>query len=379
MNYRSMMLLSLILGMFILTSCKKEEIPTAVIETEAAEVIEKKAEENVVPVVEEEVETVEVVEEVVEEPKVDLSQMGINPLTGLYIDKDLVNKRPFGIMINNHRKAMPQSGLEQADVIYETLVEGGICRLFALYQEFDAEKIGPVRSARHYFLDFAFDFDALYVHYGQSPQAKAAFRDLGAPNLNGLSGLDVVMCFQDPNRRRPHSTYTSYKGLKDGLAYKGYREDKKEELVNKFTFSEEPILLEEGKEAQKVTLDYSYYQYAWFEYDAETYLYNRFQFKGPQIDVETNNQLTYDNIIIQLVDMWNIKGDKDGRMDMNLSTSGTGYYITRGKMVPINWTKKNHFSTTQYTLEDGHALEMNTGKTWISVFPSYRRKKLMIE
>jgi len=165
-----------------------------------------------------------------EAEEVDLTGLAINPLTGLYIPEEIAVRRPIGIMINNHRVALPQSGLAQADVIYETLVEGGIARLFAVYKDFNAEKIGPVRSARHYYLDFAFDFDALYVHYGQSPQAIAAIRDLNPPNMNGMSYLDTIMCFQDSSRKRPHSTYTSYEGLMKAWKAQKYREDYNEDF-----------------------------------------------------------------------------------------------------------------------------------------------------
>lgn len=322
----------------------------------------------------------ELVEEIIEEePVIDLTGMAINPLTGLYIDEEVAERRPIGIMINNLKAAMPQSGIGQADVIYETLVEGGICRLFAIFQDFDGTKIGPVRSARHYFLDFAFDFDALYMHYGMSPQAQVAIANLNPADLDGLSGLDTIMCFQDPNRKRPHSTYTSYDGLMAGWDSKGYRETIKEDLVHKFNFASEVVDYENGQLANKVILDYSYYQYAWFEYDDETQLYNRFQFDKQHIDVETGEQLAFDNIIVQFTDIWQISGDTEGRLDMDLSTTGTGYYITRGEYIPITWSKESHYDPTLYYNEEGNQLDMNTGKTWISVFPSNRADKLIIE
>ncbi len=314
-----------------------------------------------------------------EAEEIDLTGLAINPLTGLYIPEEIAERRPIGIMINNHKAALPQSGLAQADVIYETLVEGGIARLFAVYKDFDAEKIGPVRSARHYYLDFAFDFDALYVHYGQSPQARAAFKELNAPNMNGLSYLDTIMCFQDSSRKRPHSTYTSYERLMKAWKAVKYREVYNEGFVNKFSFTDVVHALQSAEVAGKVTLDYSYYHYAWFDYDAETGKYMRNQFGGPHIDVETGEQLAFDNIIVQLVDMWKIKGDTEGRMDMALSTEGTGYYISQGKYIPITWKKDGHNDPTQYYTEEGNILEMTIGKTWISVFPTYRPEGLIIE
>lgn len=313
-----------------------------------------------------------------EEVEESLEGKAINPLTGLYIDEEAAIRRPVGIMINNLEAALPQSGLAQADIIYETLVEGAICRLFALYQDFDATKIGPVRSARHYFLDFAFDFDAIYVHYGQSDQALAAFSSLNAPNLNGLSYLDEIMCFQDPERVRPHSTYTSYDGLMKAWDMKGYRKERSEDVAYKFNFNETEVT-PDGLTANKVTLSYSYYSEPWFEYDDDLKLYYRFQYGEEHIDKETGEQLKYKNIIVQFADMWQIKGDAYGRLDMNLITKGTGYYISNGKAIPITWEKKSHYDPTQYYTEDGQPLLINPGKTWISIFPSYRKDKMIIE
>ncbi len=90
-------------------------------------------------------------------------------------------------MISNIKSALPQYGISQADILYETVVEGGITRLLAVFQDFDAEKIGPIRSARHYYMDFALDHDAIYTHVGQSTYAKTAFRELDVNRFYGLS------------------------------------------------------------------------------------------------------------------------------------------------------------------------------------------------
>ncbi len=323
-------------------------------------------------------EVVSDIEETVEE-EIDLTGLGINPLTGLYIPEEIVNRRPVGVMINNLKKAMPQSGIAQADVIYETLVEGGIARLFAVFKDFDAEKIGPVRSARHYYLDFSFDFDALYVHYGASDQAFIDIRNLNAPNMNGLSYLDAIMCFQDSSRVRPHSTYTSYEGLMAGWEAEKYRTEYADGFSSKFQFAEENPEMLEAVDANKVILDFSYYQYAWFDYDEVSQKYLRNQFGGPQIDRETGDQLAFDNVIVQMAEMWKIPGDTEGRLDMTLVGEGDGYYISHGKAIPITWSKSSHYEPTQYFLTDGSELEMYTGKTWIAVFPTYRPEGFIIE
>lgn len=158
-----------------------------------------------------------------------------------------------------------------------------------------------------------------------------------------------------------------------------YRESYNEGFTNKFKFADEVQGLEQGEKALKVTLDYSYYQYAWFDYDEESHKYMRNQFGGPHIDVETGEQLSFDNILVQLAEIWKIPGDTEGRLDMSLSTVGTGYYISQGKYMPITWEKTSHYEPTQYFKEDGSPLEINVGKTWISVFPTYRPEGLIIE
>lgn len=312
-----------------------------------------------------------------DEEEFSLEGKAINPLTGLYINEEASKRRPIGIMINNLKAAMPQSGIAQADIVYETLVEGAICRLFAIFQDFDEEKIGPIRSARHYFLDFAFDYDGIYVHYGQSPQAYTAIRSLNAPALNGLSYLDSILCFQDPNRVRPHSTYTSFEKLIEAWDMVDYRKEVKEDFSNPMKFSEEEYTPENGISAQKVALSFSYYQEPYFLYNEEEGLYERYQFDEPQIDAQVDEQLQYKNIIIQFVDIWAIPGDAEGRLDMDLIGSGTGYYVTNEKAIPILWEKKSHMDATVFSNQDGSELELNKGKTWVAVFPSYREDKVV--
>ncbi|GKX30090.1 putative lipoprotein YerB [Vallitalea longa] len=301
----------------------------------------------------------------------------INTLTGLWISEEAANRRPIGIMINNLKAAMPQSGIAQADIVYETLVEGGITRLFAVFRDFDAEKIGPVRSARHYYLDFAFDHDAIYVHYGKSTHAFKKFTEWNSPHLEGLSGLDAVMCFQDPTRVRPHSTYTSYEKLMKTWKQVGYRENIDENFKSKFKFADDELDLVSNMEATYIDLPYSHYeQKPWFEYNEKDKMYYRFQFSGKHIDRETDEQLKFKNIIIQFSNIWTIKGDKYGCMDMSLVDSGDGYYITNGKATKITWKKTSHYQPTLYYNEGGEEIKINRGKTWVSVFPRNRKDKI---
>ncbi len=295
-----------------------------------------------------------------------------SPLSGLPMMEDLTNRRSVGIMISNIQYALPQSGIESAEVIYETLAEGGITRFYALFHEFDNEKIGPIRSCRHYFLDFALDHDAIYMHAGQSPQGQLAIQNLKISAINSISYLSNIAFYLDPNRKRPHSTYTSYDKVMTGWEKQGYRKEPNPETGTKLHFSQEEVLLAEGEPIGLLKLPYSYIDTPYFIYDEEKKEYLRYQFGEPHLDIETGNQLHFTNIILQVVDIWNIKGDDSGRVDMKLIGEGKGYYFTRGKRIPITWKKESHVKTTHYYDETGKEIQLNPGKTWISVYPSNR-------
>lgn len=312
-------------------------------------------------------------------PELDLPAEGpISLLSGLPIDQEAFERRPIGVMISNIKEALPQYGISQAEVLYETIVEGGITRLFALFQDFSAEKIGPIRSSRHYFLDFALDHDAIYTHVGQSTYATKAFKELDVDRFYGISSIEGLFVFYDPDRVRPHSSFTGKEELLSVWAHQEYRTELKE-MTNKFDFSKEDTDLTDGTNLSSITLDYSYYIKPSFVYDPTTKEYYRFQFDQEHLDATTNEQLHFKNLIIQYTSIWQIKNDPYGCMDMNLIGEGEGLYITNGKSVPIRWEKADHYTATRYYLLDGSGLVINPGKTFISVFPENRVDKIMIE
>ena len=157
------------------------------------------------------------------------------------------------------------------------------------------------------------------------------------------------------------------------------RADHKEDFKpNHFVFNEEKKPLDKGTDASLVKLDYSTYMSPYFVYDAASDKYTRFQFDDIHIDKNTGEALKFDNIIIQLVNEWN--KDKNGYQDMDISKhEGNGYYISMGKMVPINWKKNEKQRMMYYYDENGEILNINEGRTFISVFPNFREDKLVIE
>ena len=156
----------------------------------------------------------------------------------------------MSVMINNIIDAMPQAGISRADVVYEAPVEGEITRLLAIFEDYaDLEKIGPVRSCRDYFIDFAMEFDAIYTHYGQ---AVYAYDLLNSDMLNNISGLQYQdgvgeiygyagedIFYRTDDRPAPHNAYTSYSGLMTAVERNGYSMQYADDYSGHFLFAED--------------------------------------------------------------------------------------------------------------------------------------------
>lgn len=294
--------------------------------------------------------------------------MAKNPLTGLYIPEEEAANRPLAVMINNLHKALPQSGIAEADIIYECLAEGEITRLVAIFQTMTGEKIGPVRSARNYYTYFALDNDAVYIHHGGSDGGYAAIRNRDVDSLDGMN--DTTAFWRDQQRMNmagmyEHSSYISAEGVYESCADHGYTMTEEAGYQGMFQFYDEETEPMSGTAASTVKVHYSDYQVGEFYYDATTGQYERWQSGSPQIDDQTGETLTFKNILIQSVNMRVI--DDAGRRDVDLVGSGTGYYITEGKCIAITWEKPNYYTPTTWYGDDGNELVLNPGKTWVCV------------
>ena len=162
--------------------------------------------------------------------------------------------RPIAVMIDNHKAALPQGGLNNAYIVYEIIVEGGESRLMALFKGQNLEKIGPVRSARHYFLDYALENDAIYVHYGWSPQAQSDISSLGVNNINGIFESESSF-WRVKDKSAPHNVATSTEKILSIAKRKGYKTTSSTESVLNYVTNE--VNLKEGQSAEIVTIPYS--------------------------------------------------------------------------------------------------------------------------
>ena len=292
----------------------------------------------------------------------------IDPLTGLSVSEAIQNCRPAAVVINNHNKARPQSGIGQAAICYEVLAEGNITRIIAIFHDFDAQKIGPVRSARHYFIDFALDYDAIFVHHGGSPQGYEAIEQAGIADLDGMFLSETF--WRDPERvsipgMYEHSSYTGEALIRQAQERFEFRTVIREGLNPGFLFYDEPVCSGADAEAVFIAVLFATGYGSFFEY--RDGLYYKYMENEPQIDAETGEQLSVSNIIIQYAPISVIPGDTNGRRDVNVVGEGSGIFITNGGSTSIMWKKESHETPTRWYKADGGDLYFSRGKTWICV------------
>jgi len=280
------------------------------------------------------------------------------------------DSRPYAVMINNISTVWGyQSGVQDAYLVYEIIVEGGYTRLMALFKDKELERIGSVRSSRHYFLDYALENDAVYVHFGWSPQAESDIKSLGVNNVNFLSYNGYT---RDTSLGLPteHTAYTSTDKIKSGIKNYNYRDTSDKDTLLNYSSEEIDLSSVEGSiTVNKVNIPYSASHRVSFEYDAEKKVYKRFQNSKSHTDYVTKEQYTTKNIIAYSVGNKTISGDSKGRQDLDNIGTGEGYYITDGYAIPITWSKSSRGGQTVYKYLDGTEIDVNDGNTYIEIYP----------
>ncbi len=278
------------------------------------------------------------------------------------------NDRPIAVMIDNHSDAWPQAGLQKAYMIYEIVVEGGETRLMALFKGVDVEKIGPVRSARHYFLDYAMENDAIYTHFGESPQADSDIRKYSIHEIDGIAE-DGTTFTRVKDKVSPHNAVTSIAKLKTSAENKKYRTTSTEASVLNYVADE--VELTNGQEAVTVTIPHSQKQIVKYEYDEQNKVYKRLARGKQQTDWDTKEPITTKNIIITFCDNYTLN-DNENKGRQGLKNIGTfdGYYITNGKAIKIKCIKNAREEKTVYQDLEGNVIQVNDGNTFVNICPT---------
>lgn len=334
--------------------------------------------------------------------RVDLSRPKTEecPLNGGMFTKDerkiWEKRRPLTVMIENHAEARPQSGLSRADVVYEAVAEGGITRFLAVfYCAASAEDIivGPVRSARTYFLDFASEYGdyPLYAHVGGAnlPGPANALGQIGnygwlarGNDLNQFS-LGFPTFWRDYERighpvATEHTMYSTTDRLwevahKRGLDAKDEEGGKWDDNFDEWKFEDEADLDERG-EMEKIDFDfwsnYSEYSVSW-QYDREANLYRRFNNGQVHKDLNNDKHLQAKTVITLLVKE---KGPIDELKHLLYTTIGKGEAIVfqNGQAIKGTWQKQDREARTKFFDARGKEIAFNRGPIWIEVIPAHQ-------
>ena len=300
--------------------------------------------------------------ETVEEKKV------INPLTGLSdISADKVGDRPVAVMINNIKVAWSvQKGLSDADIVYETYAEGGVTRLMAVFKDVSKVKdIGTVRSARYTYVDLASGHDAIYVHCGLDPNyCKPHMKAINMDDFDINTGKTASYGFRVKNgKAREHTMYTSGAKLTQGIEKLGYRTEAKNSNWASFNPENEPAVLSGGA-CDKLTVPMSDKTYvSTFTYDAATGKYKKTQGGSAHNDTGAGEQIAVTNVLVLFTNVSTYADKYHMNIDLN---GGSGYYISNGSYVRINWKKGSTASSPlTFTNTDGTELKLNAGNSWI--------------
>jgi hypothetical protein len=300
----------------------------------------------------------------------------LSVLTGLPIYEGFAARRPLAVVVNNIRQALPQHGIASADIIYEVLAEGDITRLVAIFQSYWPETIGSIRSARDYFIDFAFNHDAIFVFHGTSPTGQTRIRNTRLDNLDGghLEGRGVFWrdrtypYWAQNTGQRPtvHSAFTGGSRIEQQIEAASIRDYMYQHPALGFNFGT-PEAANLGP-AHHITVPFSPNYTRRFIFDEEHNLYRVYNPRGALLDGNTREHVAVSNILIQFTNMHIIAGDPEGRRSVRTTGEGHGLLITNGYHFPVYWEKESHTAPTHWSFEDGSPLVLSAGTTWICVF-----------
>ncbi len=288
-----------------------------------------------------------------------------NPLTNLDIKQKNTPFTIIAVVIDNHELARPQYGLAQAGLVYETEVEGGITRYLAFFTSYDdVEKIGPIRSARHYFLDWSQGFSSLFVHCGGSPQALA---ELAGSPINNLNEFYKNEYFQrEQELPQPHNIFTSISKINKYLEENDFLSSNIKTYRQRFYNKNTPE--KKNKQSQIVNIMYkSGYKVRW-EYNKQKNLYIRY-LDGEKHITGKENTVTSKNLIIQYIPAT----IKDEQLRLERQTLGEGKAIVcqNGYCQNGYWKKRSKNQATQYFSKTATGeytdIKLIPGTTWIEI------------
>lgn len=317
-------------------------------------------------------------------------QERINPLTGEPVEA-LTNNRPYAVAINNSKAAMPQHGVAQADILYETLIEGETRCMGVFYDmASETEPIGTIRSARRDFIRLAMAYDAIFVHKGFSPKqgtkydkysAEVTFQETGWDHIDGNNeAYKYFYIGRKDGYAAEHRTFVNPDKILEAAKDLGCTLTRENSLDVGLKFDKEAFFV--GESAKKITAYFnlsSSYDNKWTKftrltYNEDTGLYEAYQKHGgyndgaDYVDGNTGDILTFRNVLVLHTPIETLK-NKNGWMKIDVVGEGEGYFACNGQMTKIKWSRPTESDPYTYTLENGTPITLGVGKTYIAIIP----------
>lgn len=287
----------------------------------------------------------------------------ISGLTGLPAS-DKVLTRPLAVMINNAPAARPQSGISEADILYEVLAEGGITRLIGIFQsQTGVVKIGPIRSIRPYLIDIGESHGGITVHAGGSPAAYAILQRQKKADLDEI-GRAGAYFWRDKTRKAPHNLYSNAAKLQEGAEKFGYAKDK---AVPGYRFGNPDQAPAGGQAADSFNVRFLLKSYeVGYKYDAEQRIYLREVNGKAHLDLNNSKPVAASNVIVMGADHKTL--DDVGRLAVDVELGGKALLFQRGKMFEGKWTRKPN-DVIRF-VKDGEEAALYPGTTHILIVPN---------
>jgi len=288
------------------------------------------------------------------------------PLSGISVSRQIADRRPIAVMIDNFAPdARPQSGLAQADLVFETLTEGGITRFMAVFQSQDASMIGPVRSTRYYYNSWAAALGVIFGHDGGNVDA---LHEL--PSLTTIYNEDADRItgpfYRISSRAVPHNEYTSTTRLRDyAAAHQGATTGVRMSLPHK---NDSPS----GAARSFLHIDFSYgdYNVTW-EYNPAGNDYLRYMGGAPHVDAQTRKQLTAKNVVVMYTQEQPFPDPyTPGSIRLTTIGSGKATVYQDGRTIQGTWQQSSVNGPLRWLDSSGSQIPLNRGATWVEVVPN---------
>ncbi len=240
------------------------------------------------------------------------------------------------------------------------LAEGEVTRFIALFHSTLPERIGPIRSARPYFIDLANGYDALFVTHGWSPEAEQMLTEGQADYLNGLY-YDGTLFERSTEREAPHNSYITFEHIFSGLEEQGYNVTGQ---VDPLEFYQDDDFRIEGEAGKEVMINYHSLNQVRYEYEESSAVYHRYNGEEQSVDHDSGSPVELSNVVV--IEAKHDVIDNSGRRKVDLESGGKALLLQNGIASEVQWQNQNG---RLVPVEDGKVVPLNKGRTWINIIP----------